>query len=77
MNNPLDWHWTHIMTNTKTGEHLYIRQDYHGRVNPTNSYTLVRDGVATLKVITRRPTTRDWVLTEAGEELKADNWNRG
>jgi hypothetical protein len=76
-NKPLDWHWTHIMTNTKTGEHLYIRQDYWGRLNPTNSYTLVKDGVALFKTVLRRPApSKTWELTEDGELLKDENWGR-
>jgi len=76
-NKPFDWHWTHIMTNTKTGEHLYIRQDYFGRVNPINSYQLAKDGVPLIRTVLRRPIpSKTWVLTEDGEQLKEDNWGR-
>jgi len=74
---PLDWHWTHIMTNTKTNEELYIRQDYWGRTTPTNSYHLVKDGKVLNVFIHRRPRpSKTWELTEDGELLQYENWGR-
>jgi len=66
--------YSHIFTNIKTGEEIYICQIYNHSYRPTNIY-LSRDKNGVVDDILRRPKeSKFWKLTSEGEMMKEENW---
>tara|TARA_R110002020_G_scaffold380046_2_gene591254 strand:+ start:65 stop:319 length:255 start_codon:yes stop_codon:yes gene_type:complete len=76
MTKTLDASWSHIMTNTKTNEQLFIKQIYCGSTVPSNEYKIVKDNIVINEPTKRPAESKTWVLTDEGDLLKFYKWGR-
>lgn len=70
--------WMNVMVNTRTGDRLWMRQEFNGGCRPMNDYIQLDMYDVFVGEPTRRPKpvqkNAGWILTTDGEDYAADNW---
>ena len=69
--------WMNVMTNTRTNDRLWMRQEYNGGCRPMNDYIqLGQDGIFVSEPSHRPKLAKHagWILTTDGEDYAVDNW---